>query len=60
MIIIKTKLGYYKESISGSASEEEIRAVVWSLKPFKAPGPDGLHAGFFFLEILAHGGKFSD
>ena len=36
-----------RESISGSASEEEIRAAVWALKPFKAPGPDGLHAGFF-------------
>ena len=20
---------------------------MWSLKPFKAPGPNGLHAGFF-------------
>lgn len=27
--------------------EEEIKAVLWSLKPIKAPGPDGLHAGFF-------------
>lgn len=36
-----------RESISGSAFEEEIRTAVWSLKPFKAPGPDGLHAGFF-------------
>ena len=36
-----------RESISGSASEEEIRAVVWALKPFKALGSDGLHAGFF-------------
>ncbi|KAL0013725.1 hypothetical protein SO802_000794 [Lithocarpus litseifolius] len=27
--------------------EEEIRAALWSLKPFKAPGPDGLHARFF-------------
>ena len=22
-------------------------AALWSLKPFKAPSPDGLHAGFF-------------
>jgi len=36
-----------KESISGGALEEEIKAVLWSLKPFKAPGPDGLHVGFF-------------
>lgn len=33
--------------ISGGASEEEIKATLWSLKAFKAPGPDGLHAGFF-------------
>ena len=38
-----------KENISGGggASEVEIKAARWSLKPFKAPGPDGLHAGFF-------------
>ena len=36
-----------KESINGGASEVEIKAALWSLKPFKAPGPDGLHAGFF-------------
>ena len=29
------------------ASEEEIKSTLWSLKAFKAPGPDGLHAGFF-------------
>ena len=28
-------------------SDEEIKAGLWSLKAFKAPGPDGLHAGFF-------------
>ena len=36
-----------KESISGIATEEEIKATLWTLKPFKAPGPDDLHAGFF-------------
>ena len=36
-----------KESIGGVASEEEIKSALWSLKAFKAPGPDGLHAGFF-------------
>ena len=38
-----------KESISwgGGASEVEIKAALWSLKPFKALSPDGLHAGFF-------------
>ena len=33
---------------------EEIRASLWALKPFKAPGPDGLHAGFyqhFWMEV---------
>ena len=34
-------------SISGVASEEEIKSTLWSLKPFKTPGPDGLHAEFF-------------
>ena len=36
-----------KEVISGGASDEEIRGALWTLKPFKAPGPDGMHAGFF-------------
>ena len=36
-----------KQSISGGVTEEEIKVALWSLKPFKAPGPDGLPAGFF-------------
>ena len=36
-----------KESIGGIALEEEIKSALWSLKAFKAPGPDGLHTGFF-------------
>ena len=36
-----------KMSINGVALEEEIKSALWSLKPFKAPGPNGLHAGFF-------------
>ena len=28
-------------------SDEEISSALWSLKAFKALGPDGLHAGFF-------------
>ena len=36
-----------KISISGAVTEDEIKATLWSLKAFKAPGLDGLHAGFF-------------
>ena len=36
-----------KESISGGNSKEEIKATLWSLKPFKAFCPNRLHAGFF-------------
>ena len=36
-----------KESINGGASEVEIKTALWSLKPFKTLGPDGLHMGFF-------------
>ena len=35
------------QSIGGAVSLEEIKAALWSLKAFKAPGPDGLHVGFF-------------
>lgn len=34
--------------------EEEIRVGLWALKPFKAPRPNGLHAGFyqhFWMEV---------
>ena len=40
--------------IDGDVSEAEIQAGLWTLKPFKAPGPDGLHAGFyqhFWMEV---------
>ena len=36
-----------KMSISGAALEKEIKSAFWLLKPFKAPGPNGLHTGFF-------------
>lgn len=36
-----------KASISHMVTDEEISTAIWSLKAFKAPGPDGLHAGFF-------------
>ena len=40
--------------IDGDVNEEEIRASLWALKPFKVPGPDGLHASFhqhFWMEV---------
>ena len=36
-----------RDSISGGVTEEEIKAAIWSLKAFKALGPNGLHAGFY-------------
>ena len=36
-----------RDSINKAVSDEEIKNGLWSLKAFKAPGPDGLHAGFF-------------
>ncbi|XP_030958722.1 uncharacterized protein LOC115980633 [Quercus lobata] len=35
-----------KEAIGALVTPEEIKDALWSMKPFKAPGPDGLHAGF--------------
>ena len=28
-------------------THEEIKEALWSMQPYKAPGPDGLHVGFF-------------
>lgn len=36
-----------KESISHVVTDEKISEAIWSLKAFKAPGLDGLYAGFF-------------
>ena len=47
-------------SISGDASVEEIKNVLWSLKAFKAPRPDGLHAGFFHKFWLIVGNSVID
>ena len=33
--------------IGRAVNEEDVRDGLWALKPFKAFGPDGLHAGFF-------------
>ena len=48
-----------RESIGGEVTEEEIKAALWSLKPFKALGLDGLHVGFF-SKILASSGRLND
>ena len=47
-------------SISWVASVEEIKNALWSLKAFKAPGPDGLHAGFFHRFWLIVGNSVID
>ena len=49
-----------RTSIIGIATEDEIRAALWSLKAFKAPGPDGLHVGFFHRFWLIVGSSVSD
>lgn len=36
-----------KNRLNMQTSGEEIRASLWALKAFKAPKPNGLHAGFF-------------
>ena len=35
-----------RDWIGRDVIEEEVKDGLWSLRPFKAPGPDGLHAGF--------------
>ena len=49
-----------KNSISHMVTEEEIRAALWSLKAFKAPGLDRLHAGFFQRFWLVVGRSVSE
>ena len=44
------QVGLHKTDVAlleGPITDVEIRSALWSLKPYKAPGPDGLHAGFF-------------
>ena len=36
-----------KDKIDGVVTDEEIRLDLWALKPFKALGPDRLHASFY-------------
>ena len=47
-------------SISGAALVEEIKNALWSLKAYKAPRPDGLHAGFFHRFWLIVGNSVID
>ena len=35
------------DEINRTVTDEEITATLRSMKPYKAPGPNGLHAGFF-------------
>ena len=46
-----------KDMIGGMVTLEEIKDALWSMKPYKAPGPDGLHAGFFQRFWLVVGGS---
>ena len=34
-------------SLAVMVTPEEIKEALWSMQPYKAPGSDGLHAGFF-------------
>ena len=36
-----------RDSLDADVTDEEIKAGLWSLKAFKALGPDGFHVGFF-------------
>lgn len=36
-----------RANLAAHMSEDKIRQGLWALKPFKALGADGLHAGFF-------------
>lgn len=36
-----------KSSLEAMVTLEEVKDALWSMKPYKSPGPDGLHAGFF-------------
>ena len=49
-----------KISISWGVSDEEIIAVLWSLKAFKAPGSDGLHVCFYQRFWLTAGRSVMD
>lgn len=46
-----------RDSLYDPVSVEEIKSALWSIKAFKAPGPDGLHAGFFQRFWMIVGGS---
>lgn len=35
------------ETLNGQITREEVKASLWSMKPFKVPGPDGMHSEFY-------------
>ena len=49
-----------KSSLEGRVSIEEIKSALWSMKPYKAPSPNGLHAGFFQRFWLTMGDSVKD
>ena len=46
-------------SLASMPNDHEIWKALKSMKPYKAPGSDGIHAGFF-QEVLACGWKLSE
>lgn len=46
-----------RDQVSREISIQEVKESLWSLKPFKAPGLDGLHEGFF-PSLLEYCGEF--
>ena len=46
--------------LSLPVTDEEIKNALWSMKAFKSPGPDGLHAGFFQRFWLVVGKSVSE
>ena len=36
-----------REVLEEDVTRKEVEVSLWSVKPFKAPGPDGYHAGFY-------------
>ena len=48
-----------KNSIGALVTPEEIKNALWSMKPYKASGPNGLHAGFSPVKASRSGPSFS-